>query len=248
MLALNLAVTLAQQGRSVCLMDASFGLGSLDLMCGLNGYWNLSHVITGARQLQEVILQGPEGIHLLPGASGLSNLPECPTAVQRSLLDQLHEVERQHEVLIIDTGCGIHRLVRQFAFAADQLLVVTTPEPTAITDAYATIKSLCTADVGFGLLVNFVDSNELAMKICDRLKQTAQMFVQADVSAWGFIPRDGAVPQSIAARHPLATFMPSSPAARAISKAAAHCLAGHMNRTPDDTYFARLSQTLNQAA
>ncbi len=247
-LALNLAVSLAAQGRSVCLLDANLGLGSLDLLCGLNGYWNLSHVISGARQLREIVLQGPEGIHLVPGASGITDLANCPVSAQRKLLDQFRELERSHEVMIIDTGSGIHRLVRQFAQSADQLLLVTTPEPTAITDTYATIKSLSSAGAAFSLVVNCAESEELAMKIGERIQHTAQMFVQADVEPLGFIPRDAAVAQSVVARKPLVNFMPSSPAAKAISRLANRCLSGNRVRPDGETYFSRLSQTLSRAA
>lgn len=246
--ALNLAVSLAQQGRSVCLLDGNLGLGSLDLLCGLNGYWNLSHVISGARQLSDVVLPGPEGIHLIPGASGITELADCPIPAQRSLLEQFTELERQHDVLIIDTGSGIHRLVRQFALSADQLLVIATPEPTAITDTYATIKSLCSAGLPFGLVVNFVESPDLAVKISERLKHTAQMFVQADVEPLGFIPRDAAVPQSVIARHPLITFQPSSPAAKALERLSTRCLSGRVQRKPSDTFFQRIAQTWKRAA
>jgi flagellar biosynthesis protein FlhG len=246
--ALNLAVSLAQQGRSVCLLDANLGLGSLDLMCGLNGYWNLSHVISGARQLDDVILHGPEGISLIPGVSGITELADCPPAAQQKLLEQLTELEHRHDVLIIDTGSGIHRLARQFALAADQLAVVTTPEPTSITDAYATIKTLCASGLDLGIVVNLAESGELAQKIGDRLKQTARMFLQTDVDLLGCIPRDAAVPQSIVSRQPLVTFMPSSNAARALNRLATRCASSHVDRTTSESYFARLSHSVRRAA
>lgn len=247
-IALNLAVCLAQQGKSVCLLDASLGLGSLDLMCGLNGYWNLSHVISGARELHEAILAGPAGIRLIPGASGLSELSQCPLATQQRLLDQLHALEQQHDVLIVDTGSGIHRLARQFALSADRLVVVTTPEPTAITDAYATIKSLCAAGMNVGLVVNQVDTGELALKIGDRLKQTARMFLQTDLEFLGCIPRDAAVPQSILKRQPLAVSQPNAAASRAFTRLAMRCGTATGNSRTTEAFFARLSRSLQRAA
>lgn len=247
-IALNLAVCLAQQGKSVCLLDASLGLGSLDLMCSLNGYWNLSHVISGARRLDETILEGPAGIHLIPGASGVSELAACPAPVQQRLLAQLQTLEQQHDLIIIDTGSGIHRLARQFALAADRLVVVTTPEPTAITDAYATIKSLCAAGVDMGLVVNQVESGEQALKIGERLKQTAKMFLQTELDFLGCVPRDAAVPQSILKRQPLALSHASAPAARALGRLATRCGAASANSRSTETYFARLSRGLQRVA
>ena len=118
-IALNLAIAFARLGKSVCLLDACLGLGSIDLLCGKNGYWNLSHVVTGARSLNDVLLKGPEGIHVVCGASGLIDLADVPENVQRELIFRMEELERTHDVLIVDTSTGIHRTVRQFATAAD---------------------------------------------------------------------------------------------------------------------------------
>jgi flagellar biosynthesis protein FlhG len=247
-LALNLAVSLAQDGKSVCLLDANLGLGSLDVMCGLNGYWNLSHVMTGARRIDDVVLQGPAGLHLITGASGITELADCPSNAQQELLEQLVELERRYDVLIIDTGSGIHRLVRQFALAADQLLVVTTPEPTSITDAYATIKSFGAAEISLGVVVNLADSGDAALKIGERLKQTAKMFLKRDVEFLGCIPRDAGVPQSVVARQPLVSFMPSSPAARALARLARRCLVNPASQSASETFFERLSRWVQRAA
>jgi flagellar biosynthesis protein FlhG len=122
-IALNMAIAMSRLGKSVCLLDACLGLGNLDLLCGLNGYWNLSHVVTGTRSLKDVVLDGPDGIHVIPGASGLIELADCPETLQRELLFQMEELERSHDILIVDTSTGIHRIVRQFATAADQILL-----------------------------------------------------------------------------------------------------------------------------
>jgi flagellar biosynthesis protein FlhG len=117
--ALNLAIALSQLGARTALLDANLGLGNLDLMCGLNGYWNLSHVVTGARNLDEIVLEGPGGIQVIPGASGLAEMADWPEAAQADVLRQLAELERTHDFLIIDTAAGIHRSVRQFLEACD---------------------------------------------------------------------------------------------------------------------------------
>lgn len=185
-IALNLAIALARRNASVCLLDANMGLGNIDLLCGLNGYWNLSHVINGARDLKDVILCGPAGVNVIPGASGLAEAADCPEAAQDELLRQLRELERTHDFLIVDTGTGIHRTVRQFVTPADVVLVVTTPEPTSIADAYATIKALSACEVDrIETLVNQADSHQQARAILGRLQQTSRMFLRRDVVAAG---------------------------------------------------------------
>ena len=126
-IALNLAIALTRLEARTCLVDANLGLGNIDLLCGLNGYWNLSHVVSGARNVREIVLAGPEGVNLIPGASGLTDLADCPAAAQSDVIRQLTEFEEGHDFLVIDTGAGIHRTVCDFLRACDIVLVVTTP-------------------------------------------------------------------------------------------------------------------------
>lgn len=216
-LALNLAVALAELGQSVCLLDANLGLGSLDLLCGLNGYWNLAHVMTGARQLRDILLEGPGGVRLVPGASGMTEIADCPPAVVRQLLEQFDELEAGCDFLIVDTGSGIHRLVRQFAAASDEVLVVTTPEPTAIADAYATVKSLSMApDLAWNVVVNQVLSLEQGERIFERLNHTASAFLQTPLRWAGAVPWDEVVPDAVVHRRPFLIDHPDCPASQAI--------------------------------
>jgi len=244
--ALNLAVALAQQGQRVCLIDGNLGLGNLDLLCGVNGYWNLSHVVTGARRLDDVILEGPAGIHLVPGASGIVDLADCPPAVQRQLLRELQRLESGHDVLLIDTGSGIHQLVRQFARAADDVLIVTTPEPTAIADAYATIKALGGAGPlteppnELHVVVNQAESATQAEQILERLRHTARTFLGRQLSRGGWLPLDPAVPAAVRCRRPFLEQFPASPISRAVRVLAAGWLPETSARPSSPGFFARL--------
>jgi flagellar biosynthesis protein FlhG len=186
-IALNLAIALARQQASVGILDANLGLGNIDLLCGLNGYWNLSHVVTGARCLNEIVLTGPEGIHVVPGASGLADVADCPDSAQQEIFIQLEDFEQSHDFVIIDTGPGIHRSVREFVTSAALVLIVTTPEPTALADAYATVKALSTTDDGprIELLVNQAASAAQADAVIQRLQQTARLFLNSNVGSAG---------------------------------------------------------------
>lgn len=252
-IALNLAVALQTLGHQTCLLDANLGLGNLDLLCGLNGYWNLSHVVSGARTVGEILLEGPAGIRVVPGASGLQELADCSPVAQRDILAQLEELERRHDYLVIDTGAGIHRLVRQFVSAAETMLIVTTPEPTAIADAYATIKALAAGRelVQPSILVNQADSPEQAREIISRVQQTARTFLHVTVTSAGFIPRDGAVPQAVIRRKPFAADNPRCPAARAIEQLARRVInltATRTEYTPFFSQFGGSSGHLKEAA
>lgn len=252
-LALNLAIAFAQSGRRVCLVDGNLGLGNLDLLCGLSGYWNLSHVVSGARRLDDILLQGPAGIHLIPGASGLADLADCPASVQRQLLLEFQHLERDHDLLLIDTGTGIHQLVRQFTRAADDVLVVTTPEPTAIADAYATIKSLGAPLVGesgstWHVVVNQAESADQALLILDRLQNTARTFLRRQVHGTGWLPHDPAVPAAVRSRRPFLEQFPGSPAARAVLTLARRLDSAAPATRTAPGFFGRLRMLWERAA
>lgn len=215
-LALNLAVALAQREKRVAILDGSWGLGNLELLCGLNGYWNLSHVVSGARNVDDIVLDGPAGVHLVPGASDLTDLSDCPPHVQQSLLHQLNTLEAEHDYLIVDTGSGIHPLVRPLAASADTVFVVATPEPTAIAEAYATIKALHDPrGAELSLIINRCDA-EWATKIWERIEQTARSFLHAPLGLAVAIADDPVVAYSVTQRTPFFKLAPSSAASRGV--------------------------------
>lgn len=226
-LALNLAIALAKIGRKVCLLDANPGLGNIDLMCGLNGYWNLSHVVSGARSVDEIVLAGPAGIHVVPGGAGLEELTHAPTDVQADLLEQLVALEAAHDDLLIDTGTGLAAGTRQFLTVAERVLVVTTPEPTAIADAYATIKSICglSTTPELFVLVNMATDPAVARNVLHRIHETARSFLQRDIREAGYVPQDAAVPRSIHERRPFVATQPHAMATRAVEQLARRLLA-----------------------
>ncbi len=245
-LALNLAVALAQREKRVAILDGSWGLGNLELLCGLNGYWNLSHVVTGARNVDDIVLEGPAGVHLVPGASGLTELRDCPTDVQRSLLHQLNRLEAEHDYLIIDTGSGIHPWVRPLAAAADSVFVVATPEPTAIAEAYATIKALHDPNgAELSLVINRCDA-ERATKIGERIEQTARSFLHAPLGLAVSIADDPVVPYSVAQRTPFFKLSPSAAASRGVRAWADALL--NRNATLSGGFFSRIWQRMERRA
>jgi flagellar biosynthesis protein FlhG len=251
-LALNVGIALAEAGHSVCVLDANLGLGNLDLLCGLNGYWNLSHVISGARTLREIRLDGPGGIHLIPGASGLTAVADCTASAQQEILQQLEELEQEHEFLLIDTGTGIHHAVCQFVTAADLGLVVTTPEPTAIADAYATLKAF-SAQPGvpdLEVLVNRADSAEQARDIVARLQRTTRLFLRNEVRSAGHIPDDTHVVQAVKRQTPFRVAFPHCPASRAVDTLARRInnLLHRDSKPEPTTFFNRLWPRLCRSA
>ena len=246
-LAVNLAVAMSGLGRKVCLLDGNPGVGNIELLCGLNSYWNLSHVIAGSRQLEDVCIVGPRGMRIIPGASGLDELDNCPDEVQTDLLHKLQRLEHDYDILIVDTGSGGHRLVRQLAFAANDVLIVTTPEPTAIADAYATIKAINAPDgPDLSVVVNQAN-DELSGQIIDRIRVTARTFLQAGLAFGIGIPADPAVQRSVLTRTPFIMGAPDCRASQVVRR-----LAEKLSQQPSvglrESYFERLWQRLHKRA
>ncbi len=240
-LALNVAIALARLDAATCLLYANLGLGSIDLLCGLNGYWNLSHVATGGRSLKDVVLPGPEGIDVIPGAGALAELCQWPATAQSDVLGQLNEFESRHDFLVIDTAAGIHRLARSFLDAADVVVVVTTPEPTSVADAYATIKALSGNGVPtIEVLVNQCSVPDQAAAIAGRICETARLFLHTSIGTAGFIPHDPRVTDAVARRRPILVDSPDSPASVAIHRLASRLKDLDEKRSPRGSFFSRM--------
>jgi len=238
-ISLNLAIAMSQKNSRVCLLDANLGLGNIDLLCGLNGYWNLSHVVTGARGLDEIILKGPGGIDIIPGASGLVDVADANFDVRETLISQMSALEQKYDFIIIDTGTGIHNSVRQFVVAADVVLIVTTAETTSITDAYATIKALSGEQTPeIDVVVNQCEVS-LAREIIARLQKTSQTFLHSEVQSAGWIPHDENVVSAVFKRSPFLIESPQSPASRAIVQLAARLKSVADAKESSGTYFQR---------
>ncbi len=216
LIALNLSIALAQAGEKVCLLDADLGLGNLDLLCGLNGYWNVSHVLTRSRSLREVMLQGPEGISIIPGASGLAELADLPPSGRETLLEELARLDREYDYLIVDCGSGIHRGVRQFAASADTVLLVSTLEATSLADTYAALKIYHSAGIpDVRLVFNQADTQQAQRAILN-IRKTARQFLQTDVAVMGCIPSDPLLAASVSRRTPFLTHFADSSTGQAI--------------------------------
>ncbi len=220
-LAVNLAIALAKQGSQVGLFDASPHLGQVEMLCGISRYWNLSHVTRSGRRLEQVVQKGPAGVHILAGGSGLIQQDLVTSTQQQSLFASLQSFEENLDWLIVDGSGGTIEMVQRLAAAADELLILSTPEPTAIVEAYATVKSLARVAGGrLGVLVNQSDSHSQSQQILDRLQQASQSFLHLDLHRIGSIARDPHVVQSVHSRVPLIIQTPTCESAVAVDELA----------------------------
>ena len=219
-LALNLAIQLAKTGSTVRLFDANFGHGSPELLCGLNAYWNLRHVLVGARSLKEIMLEGPCGIQIVPGCGCLYDADEFPRNALESFSSQLKHFEQSDDFWIFDMGSGLSRAVRRIASQMDLALVVSTPEPTSLADAYATIKAMAATEnpPEIEVIVNQVDDLSQADEIADRLQRTVKTFLQTNLKIGGSVPKDPEVASATIDQEPFSLASIQCPASLAVGR------------------------------
>jgi flagellar biosynthesis protein FlhG len=214
-IALNLAIALAQQGQAVGLLDAAPGFGNIGVLCGLNGYWNFHHVLSGSRTVRQICLDGPGGVIVIPGGATL--LVQPASTAHRELEMQLAELEQSLDFLVIDAGTWGAPEVPKTVAAADQILLVTTPEPTAVAATYAVIKHVTESTAELQVIVNRAESPEQAHEISFRLRKTSRVFLNSQPASGGWVPEDESVRQSVNQRVPFLLAAPEAAASQAVA-------------------------------
>lgn len=213
-MAVNLAVAMAQIGQRVVLLDADLGLANADVLCGITPRRTIEHVLDGRASLREIMVPGPGGFMLVPGASGVAGLADLEPSQRRHLLRELIRLERESDVILVDTGAGIGSSVVGFAVAAERVVVVCTPEPTSITDAYGMIKSLraTSGAVQIHLAINMAEDEEEGLDVHSRIQQACTTFLGTQIELAGIIPRDPLVPAAVRGQMPFLIGSPNGPA------------------------------------
>jgi len=217
--AVNLSICLAERGLRTVLMDLDMGLANADLLMNLQPRYTLSHLITGIKTIGEISVRGPGGIRFIPGASGTQCLANLTEFERHHLISQLHKIDANADIIVFDLGAGISRNVTSFAHAADRAWVVTTPEPTALADAYATVKALqreqCRAKIA--LVVNMANSRAEAQAAYRRVAGVTQKFLNFSIADGGYMLQDTAVELAVQARCPFVIRYPGSNASACIA-------------------------------
>jgi flagellar biosynthesis protein FlhG len=212
----NTAFALAGRGERVVVLDADFGLGNVDIHFGLTPRHTLQHVFFGQRRLPEIMIQGPLGIRLIPAGSGLEPLTRLTPLQESRLAEELRSLRQESDLLLIDTATGISRNVVHLAGAADGVIVVCSPDPTSVVDAYATAKILLTHDreKPVHLLVNGADDPEEAREIHQRVSETALGTLGRGIGYLGMIPADRRIAAAVRRQQPVGLLFPGDEIAR----------------------------------
>ena len=213
----NLAIALASQGKKVTILDADLGLANIDVMLGLHSSKNLSHVMKGECDLEEIMLEGPNGIKVIPASSGVKNMAEMTPAEHAGLVSAFSELNHEIDILLIDTAAGISDSVTSFSRAAQEVLVVVCDEPASITDAYALIK-LLNKEQGifkFNILANMVSGPQQGREVYDKLAKVSERFLDVALEYTGHVPFDEHLQKAVKRQKAVVEAFPRSRSAQA---------------------------------
>lgn len=248
----NLAIALAARGARTILMDADLGLANVEVLMGLNSLYNIEHVIEGERRMAEILVRGPGGIQIVPGSSGLAKVADLTQQGRANLLNGLKELQEQADFVIIDTMAGIGRNVIAFALAADDVVLITTPEPSSIVDAYAMLKTIYAnrEDAVVRLLVNMAASPAQAHAVAAKLSNVATQYLGRNLSILGSLPRDPHASQAVMQSKPYVLLYPQAPVTRHVHDIAARLLHQQAAQEPHkrEGFLKRFAQSFGLAS
>ncbi len=221
-LSVNLALQLRRQGKKVIILDADFGLANIEVMMGVRPTSNLADLMFRGKRLKDIITTGPEGVGFISGGSGIKELASMTRDQLFYVMQSLAELDSIADVIIIDTGAGIADSVLDFAAASEEILLVVTPEPTSITDAYALLKTLNntpefqSSKTEIRLVANRVKNQQEGQDIFDKVSVVAEKFLNIKLEYLGYIYNDDCVSKSIIQQKPLLLAYPNSLASKSI--------------------------------
>lgn len=228
--AVNLAVQFQKLGKKVLVFDADFGLANVEVMFGAIPKFNLSDLIYRGKGIQEIISEGPMGIGFISGGTGITGINELTQDQTMYLIRCLRELDQLADIILVDTGAGISNHVLEFVMASPEVILVTTPEPSSLTDSYSLLKALYRnpkfnrTDSSIGVLTNRVTSAEEGKSVYEKLNSVVTQFLQGEISYIGMVPQDNALEKSVRQQKTVSLNLPSSKSARAFEVLASNIL------------------------
>ena len=227
-LTVNLAIALVMAGQRVLVIDADLGMANVDVVLGCMSKKHLLNLLDTGTELEDVLMQGPYGVKYISGGSGIEKAAEFSYEEREHLMQKLSDCGRLADIILIDTGAGLGKNVMDFVLAADEVLLVTTPEPTALTDAYAVMKaySMYASNKNIRLVVNRVYDEGESRDVVAKLQQTSNRFLNMPIDCLGYIFEDSTVMRAVRKQTPFLAAQPGCIAARCVQGLANSVLYG----------------------
>lgn len=231
-ISVNIGISLAKAGAKVCLLDADTGLANANILLGLSPEFSLEHVLYGAKSIEEIMLDGPYGLKIIPGANGISECVSLHPRQQMRLTRELARIEDDFDYLLIDTAAGIADTTLDFIGASHHVVVVITPEPTSLTDAFSLIKLIHRrrTDIHYHVIVNMSSSINQAKEVFNRFRAAVEKYIGVQSQYLGFLLRDESMRAAVELQNPVAMFPDNDPSCRSFIK-----LADDLNAATVDT-------------
>lgn len=219
---LNFALTLQRMGQKVLVFDADIGMANIDVLMGITSPYNLYHLLKQERTIWEIVQEGPEGLHFIAGGSGFKDLLDLSSGQLNGFEREIGKLHGVYDIILFDTGAGLSKETVKFITAAQETIVVTTPEPTSITDAYALIKMVkgMNHDVRFKLIVNRAADPREGKQTADKISLVAERFLQSKLPSLGILPDDPFVSKAVKRQIPFSVAYPGSEASVALERIA----------------------------
>lgn len=225
----NLALSLARLNKRVLIVDADFGLANIDVILNVYPKYNLGDVVEGRKTVDDCLVKCYGSVYLISGGSGIQRLANLNHSQRTVLINSLQQFEDKMDFILIDTGAGISHNVVNIALAAHQVVVVTTPEPTAITDAYAMVKVIMSKDkeADLKIMVNMVKNKHEAEAVSERISLVAKQFLNVSLEKSGFIFKDALIPIAVRDKKPFILSYPAASPSRCINNFAKQLCFGY---------------------
>lgn len=225
-LAVNTGLALQKTGKEVLILDADMGMANVDVLMGITSQYHLGHVLKQKCDLEDALIDGPGGITVLPGASGIDQFIDINMAQVENLLELSASLEKKYDFILLDIGAGAHKGVVNFIRAADEIMIILTPEPTAVMDAYSLLKILSNYDVSsrLNLVINQVESQKEAESVSSRMKSAIEEYLDMKLDTSSYVPYDSVLPKAVRKQEPVMKLYPNSRSGKAFSRIADNLL------------------------
>ncbi|MFW5446506.1 MAG: MinD/ParA family protein [Methylophagaceae bacterium] len=243
----NIGVALAAQGKEVLLLDADLGLANIDVMLGLHPQYNLLHVLDGSKSLNDIIVEGPSGLKIIPAASGIQKMAELSPAEHAGMIQAFSDMDQHIDILLIDSAAGIADSVISFTRAAQEVIIVVCDEPASITDAYALIKLLSKEyDLErFHIVANMTRNVQEGRELFNKISLVCDRFLDVNLDFMGIVPFDEDLRRAVKKQRAVVDFLPRSKSATAfthLAKKVAHWPVQKQPRGHMEFFIERLIQ------
>lgn len=241
---LNFAMALQKRGYSVLVFDADVSFANIDVLLGTPAKYNLIHLLKGEKTIWEIIQVGPNNLQYIAGGSGFQDLVRLSDNELEYFAEQIGKLNGHFDFILFDTGAGLSKETVRFITAAEETIVVTTPEPTSITDAYALIKMLKSMghEISFRLVVNRVSDDKEGKQTADNIRQVADKYLGLQLPVLGFIPDDSNVSKAVKKQTALTVAYPDTAAVRGIDRIAANFLSEQQETRGITSFFQRMKR------